>query len=58
MADMSHSVQEWRDIFPDKRKICPTVLAVLHPPWTVSVVVELSHLVTEFFSNPQILKGQ
>ena len=49
MADMSHSLNERRDVFPDKSQIGQRVLAILHgaDTWGVSVVVKFSHLATE-----------
>ena len=46
MADTSHSLNERRDVFPDKSQIGQRVLAILHGPdtWRVSVVVKFSHL--------------
>ena len=46
MADTSHSLNERRDVFPEKSQIGQRVLAILHGPdtWRVSVVVKFSHL--------------
>ena len=34
MADMSHSLDERRDVFPDKSQIGQRVVSSLHPPST------------------------